>query len=495
MKVKTDSPITKKAREGVMEFLLLNHPLDCPICDQGGECDLQDQSMAFGSDRSRLEIHCDEKRAVEDKDIGPIVKTIMNRCIQCTRCVRFMNEIAGCDDLGTSGRGSDMQIGTYLENTALLSELSGNIVDICPVGALTSKPYTFTGRPWELRRYDSIDVLDAVGSNIVVCQRAGDLLRIIPRVHDDINEEWLADKSRHAPVDGLKRQRLVNTLIRPSRSSHLQECDWEDALISISQGLNRVHPNRLVAIVGSLTDAETMVAVKDLYNLLGSEHVYVHVDSDLDPTALPSSFELDFRQNYLFNTGIADLEQSDLILLVATNPRFEAPLLNARIRKSWRNSCIDDINYIGPKGLDLLYEYNWLGDDVKILNSILHGKHEICSKLQSAKKPVIILGQQVLKGQQSSNLYSLVRSIADKYKNVEFNLLHANASQVAAFDLGLRPDSELFIEDNGEPAMMWLFGVDDDAIKIPKNCFVIYQVSYISQLFFKNVILKMCFLC
>lgn len=268
-----------------MEFLLLNHPLDCPICDQGGECDLQDQSMAYGSDRSRLRVEFDEKRAVENKSISPIVRTFMTRCIQCTRCVRFMNEIAGCDDLGTTGRGTDMQIGTYLENNTLLSELSGNIVDICPVGALTSTPYTFTGllvfwqfvfvftsffihtaRPWELRRYDSVDVLDAVGSNISVCQRAGDLMRIIPRVHEDINEEWLADKSRHAPIDGLKTQRLTVPMLRPSSSSHLQECDWEDALISLSQAFSHVDPSRLVAVVGPHTDAETMVALKDLFN-------------------------------------------------------------------------------------------------------------------------------------------------------------------------------------------------------------------------------------
>ena len=287
MRIKPNSEFSKKAREGVMEFLLLNHPLDCPICDQGGECDLQDQSMAFGSDRSRLRVDLDEKRAVEDKDIGPLVRTIMTRCIQCTRCVRFMNEIGGCADLGTSGRGGDMQIGTYLENTALLSELSGNIVDICPVGALTNKPYTFhgnvveefefesllnlflLGRPWELRRYDSIDVLDAVGSNISVCQRSGDLLRIIPRLHEDINEEWLADKSRHAPIDGLKTQRLTVPMLRPSSGSQLQECDWEDALISLAQTISHVEPSRVVALFGPHTDAETMVAVKDFFSSIG----------------------------------------------------------------------------------------------------------------------------------------------------------------------------------------------------------------------------------
>ncbi|KAI7697675.1 hypothetical protein SSS_08609 [Sarcoptes scabiei] len=289
MKIKPNSDYSKKARESVMEFILLNHPLDCPICDQGGECDLQDQSMAFGSDRSRLRIDLDEKRAVEDKDIGPLVRTIMTRCIQCTRCVRFMNEIGGVPDLGTTGRGNEMQIGTYLENVTMLSELSGNIVDICPVGALTSKPYTFTGRPWELRRYDSIDVLDAVGSNISVCQRSNDLLRIIPRLHEDINEEWLSDKARHAPIDGLKTQRLTVPMLRPSSKSHLQECDWEDALISLSQAIDHVEPERLFAVVGPHTDAETMVAIKDLLNSMNSENLFVHVDSKFDDECFPKA--------------------------------------------------------------------------------------------------------------------------------------------------------------------------------------------------------------
>lgn len=249
----------------------------------------------------------------------------MTRCIHCTRCVRFMNEIAGSDDFGTTGRGEDMQIGTYLENTVLLSELSGNIVDLCPVGALTSKPYAFTARPWELRRIDSIDVLDAVGSNTVVCSRAGDLMRILPRLNEDVNEEWLADKSRHAPVDGLKNQRLTVPLVRPSRSSALQQCDWEDGLIIVSNAINSIAaqtPNNLAAIVGPMTDAETMAAIKDLFNALGSENLYFHVDSSLDASAIPSGKHLDFRGNYLFNTTIAGIEDDvDFVLLIGANPR------------------------------------------------------------------------------------------------------------------------------------------------------------------------------
>lgn len=474
MKIKPNSEFSRKARESVMEFILLNHPLDCPICDQGGECDLQDQSMAYGSDRSRLRVELDDKRAVEDKNIGPLVRTIMTRCIQCTRCVRFMNEIGGVADLGTTGRGTDMQIGTYLENVTMLSELSGNIVDICPVGALTSKPYTFTGRPWELRRFDSVDVLDAVGSNISVCQRSGDLLRIIPRVHEDINEEWISDKSRHAPIDGLKTQRLATPMLRPSSDSHLQECDWEDALISLSQAINNVDPSRLIAMVGPHTDAETMVAIKDFLNSFNSEQLYVHIDSKFDTSCFPKSQDLDFRKNYLFNTGIANLEESDFVLILGSNIRFEAPLVNARIRKTWRNSTLNDIAFVGPKNLDLLYDYTWCGDDLNTLQQIYSETHPISKKLKSAKKPVVILGQQILKSDSKDDIFTLAKKISTKY-NADFNILHSNASQVAAFDLGFKPSFEMNVPDNNEPSVMWLFGVDDTELKIPKNCFVVYQ--------------------
>ena len=302
-------------------------------------------------------------------------------------------------------------------------------------------------------------------------------MRILPRVNDDVNEEWLADKSRHAPVDGLKAQRLTVPLVRPSSNSILQECDWEDALISIGQAINQINPDRIAAIVGPHTDAETMVSAKDLLNLIGSENLFVHTDSDVDPSALPSTRDTDFRHNYLFNTGIANLEKSDFILLVGTNPRFEAPLLNARIRKSWRNSWIDDIALIGPKGLDLLYDYEWLGDDIKTLKAVANGKHAINKKLVSAKNPVIILGQQLLKGTDSSNAYDLVKYISNKF-NAKFNVLHSNASQVAAYDLGFRNDTELTLEDNGDPALVWLFGVDDKNLKVPSNTFLIYQVMY-----------------
>lgn len=476
MVVKTNSSISQNAREGVMEFLLMNHPLDCPICDQGGECDLQDQSMAFGSDRSRFNIGLDAKRAVEDKNIGPLVKTIMTRCIHCTRCVRFMNEIAGVDELGTTGRGNDMQIGTYLENTALMSELSANIVDLCPVGALTAKPYSFTARPWELRRIDSVDVLDAVGSNISVCQRSGDLLRILPRVNDDVNEEWLTDKARFAPVDGLKNQRLTVPLLRPSKGSNLQKVDWEDALLTVSQAVNHVNPSNITAIVGPFVDAESMIAIKDLLNSIGSENVFVHTDSAIDSTALPSSNDIDFRSNYLFNTTIIDLEEGgvDLVLLVGTNPRYEASLVNSRLRKAWRANLIDEIALIGPSDLNLLYEYTHLGDELSVLAQLADGSHPYSQRIKSASRPVLILGQSVLKDSKNSGLYKTAVAACNKL-GMELNVLHTGASTVAAFDLGLKPSNERVIETSGEPSLLWLIGVDDAALQVPDNCFVIYQ--------------------
>lgn len=484
MKVHTQSEKARKAREGVMEFLLQNHPLDCPICDQGGECDLQDQAMTFGSDRSRLQIGLDDKRAVEDKNVGPLIKTIMTRCIHCTRCVRFMNEVAGIDDLGTYGRGNDMQIGTYLANTLLKTELSGNIVDLCPVGALTAKPYTFVARPWELRRFDSVDVFDAVGSNIVVCQRANDLLRILPRPNDEINEEWLADKSRHAAVDGLKTQRLTVPMTRSSKAASLSVEAWEDALVLLTDHFVRSsrNPNNIEAIIGPMVDVETMTAIKDLLNSINCDNLYVHYDSQLDPAAIPSQTDLDFRTNYLFNSTIAGLEfdNIDYLLIIGSNPRFEAPLVNARIRKAWRTHQLNDISMIGPKNMDLLYDYEHLGESVDVITKILNGKHAASKALQKAKNPAIIFGQQILKpGDQPSGppgfLYRLVRNLADKYK-AKLSVLTASASHNGALDLGFKPTTERMVaKDTVEPSITWLFGVDDEHLSLPKNGTIIYQ--------------------
>lgn len=298
-RIKTNSEMTRRAREGVMEFLLANHPLDCPICDQGGECDLQDQAMAFGSDRSRFtDINFSGKRAVEDKDVGPLIKTTMTRCIHCTRCIRFASEIAGVDDLGTTGRGNDMQVGTYVEKM-FLTELSGNIIDLCPVGALTNKPYSFAARPWEIRKVDSIDVLDALGSNIIVSTRTGEVLRILPRENEDINEEWLSDKSRFA-CDGLKRQRLIAPMLRKP-DGELEAVEWESALIAVAQAIKSTPGDKIAAVAGSLVDAESLIAMKDLLNRLGSEMLCTEQKF---PTADGTS-GTDLRSNYLLNSSIA----------------------------------------------------------------------------------------------------------------------------------------------------------------------------------------------
>uniref|UniRef100_H3CM38 NADH-ubiquinone oxidoreductase 75 kDa subunit, mitochondrial n=1 Tax=Tetraodon nigroviridis TaxID=99883 RepID=H3CM38_TETNG len=324
----TNSDKTRKAREGVMEFLLANHPLDCPICDQGGECDLQDQSMQFGSDRSRF---TEGKRAVEDKNIGPLIKTIMTRCIQCTRCVRFASEIAGVEDLGTT-RGNDLQIGTYVEKM-FMSELSGNIIDICPVGALTSKPYAFTARPWETRKTETIDVLDAVGSNIIVSTRGGEVMRILPRLNEDINEEWISDKTRFA-YDGLKRQRLTQPMIK-NQAGQLVSATWEDALTRVAGAMQGAEGRDMAAVVGGLVDAEALVSLKDLLNRLNCENLCTE---EVFPMAGAGS---DLRSNYLLNSRIAGIEEADLLLLVGTNPRYEAPLFNARIRKRFLENNVD----------------------------------------------------------------------------------------------------------------------------------------------------------
>ncbi|GLG94634.1 NADH-ubiquinone oxidoreductase 75 kDa subunit, mitochondrial [Gryllus bimaculatus] len=404
-RIKTDSEMTRKAREGVMEFLLVNHPLDCPICDQGGECDLQDQSMAFGSDRSRfVDINFSGKRAVEDKDIGPLIKTIMTRCIHCTRCIRFASEVAGIDDLGTTGRGNDMQVGTYVEKF-FLSELSGNVIDLCPVGALTSKPYSFTARPWETRKIESVDVLDAVGSNIVVTTRTGEVLRILPRTNDEVNEEWLSDKSRFA-YDGLKRQRLVTPMLKNPQGD-LVPVEWEDALGCVAKAVCSVPGDQIAAVAGALADAEALVALKDLLNRLGSEALCTEQGFPNEGAGT------DLRSSYLLNNRIAGLEDADYVLLVGTNPRFEAPLVNARLRKAYLHKE-QELAVIGPC-VNLTYDYKHLGSDPQVLEQLAAGSHEFFNTLASAKKPLITPADWKV-----------------------LNVLQQQASQVAALDLGYR---------------------------------------------------------
>lgn len=474
-KIKTNSDFTRKAREGVMEFLLVNHPLDCPICDQGGECDLQDQSMAFGSDRSRFtDNEFTGKRAVEDKNLGPLVKTVMTRCIHCTRCVRFASEVAGCEDLGTTGRGNDMQIGTYVEKM-LMSELSGNVIDLCPVGALTSKPYAFMARPWETRRTESIDVHDAVGSNIVVTHRTGEVLRILPRINEDINEEWLSDKSRFA-CDGLKRQRLTVPMMK-NNMGELTACTWEDVIVTVAKVLDTTAGDRMAAVAGGLADAEALVATKDLMNRLGCETLCTEETFPMD-----AGVGTDLRSNYLFNTSIAKVEEADLVLLIGTNPRYEAPILNARIRKGWIHNELD-VGVVGPQ-VDLTYEYEHLGDSANVVQQLGSGNHPFAKKLASAKKPVVIIGSECLQRSDGGALLANVQKLALDVRAKSgcgeswrvLNVLHRVAGQVAALDIGYQAGAAAIRQL--KPDVLFMLGADSGAVTradLSKDAFVIYQ--------------------
>lgn len=472
-RIKTNSDMTRKAREGVMEFLLANHPLDCPICDQGGECDLQDQAMAFGSDRSRFtDINHAGKRAVEDKDIGPLVKTIMTRCIHCTRCIRFASEVAGVDDFGTTGRGNDMQVGMYVEKL-FLTELSGNVIDLCPVGALTNKPYSFAARPWEIRKIDSIDVLDALGSNISVSTRTGEVLRILPRENEDINEEWLSDKSRFA-CDGLKRQRLVTPMLRKP-DGEFEAVEWESALITVAQAMRNAPKGKIAAVAGSLVDAEQLIAYKDMLNRMGSELLCTEQKF---PTADGTS-GTDLRSNYLLNSSIAAVEEADLVLLIGTNPRYEAPLLNTRLRKGYVHRE-QDIALIGPL-VDLSYKYEHLGHSSSIVSDITSGRHPFAQKLKNAKRPLIIVGANALSRADGKAYLSSLQSFAQELKPEEkgwkvWNVLQTNASQVAALDVGYKAGVEEVLAAG--PKVLFLLGADSGTINkdnIPKDCLVVYQ--------------------
>ncbi|BFY97091.1 hypothetical protein BsWGS_00131 [Bradybaena similaris] len=460
MKVKTDSPAAKKARESVMEFLLVNHPLDCPICDQGGECDLQDQSMAFGNDRTRfIDMNITGKRAVEDKDLGPLIKTSMNRCIHCTRCIRFASEIAGVDDLGTTGRGTEMQVGTYVEKM-FKSELSGNIIDLCPVGALTSQPYAFTTRPWELRRTNSIDVLDAVGCNIVVNSRTNEVMRILPRLNEDVNEEWISDKARFA-YDGLHLQRLVTPYVK-NDEGELVPVDWETAFYRILERVRVCDGSAMAGVAGSLADAEAMVCLKDMLNRLGCETLCTE---ELFPVTKSGT---DFRSNYIMNSTIAGIEECDVLLLIATNPRLEAPLVNARIRKTWLHTdmCI----FVVGAPVDLSYDYQFLGDSCAVLEDISTQLHPMAKVLQLANKPMIILGSAGLQRSDSGAIYDIVRHISEDakrhctHKNWKvFNFLHQSASQVGALDLGYQAGVDQL--KRIKPHLVFLLGADAGSVK------------------------------
>jgi NADH-quinone oxidoreductase subunit G len=463
--VNTRTPMVKKAREGVMEFLLINHPLDCPICDQGGECDLQDQAMAYGVDASRFH---ENKRAVEDKYIGALVKTSMNRCIQCTRCVRFATEVAGVPELGAINRGEDMEITTYLES-AMTSELQGNVVDLCPVGALTSKPYAFSARPWELVKTESVDVMDAVGSAIRVDTRGREVMRILPRVNEAVNEEWISDKTRHI-VDGLRTQRLDTPYVRTN--NRLRQASWAEAFGMIAEQIKSTQPAHIGAIAGDLVSVEEMFALKDLMTRLGVKNIDCRQDGALlDPRW--------GRATYLFNATIAGIERADALLIVGSNPRREAAVLNARIRKRWRTGKLA-IGVIG-EAADLTYKYEYLGAGPQTLADVAALSHPFAEVLRKAERPMILLGQGALARPDGTALAALAAKAAVDLGAVKegwngFSVLHTAASRVGGLDVGFVPvDSGLNavqIAKSGMIELAFLLGADE--IDIPPDAFVVY---------------------
>lgn len=465
MVIHTNTEQVKKAREGVMEFLLINHPLDCPICDQGGECDLQDQAMAFGRGNNRYD---ENKRAVKDKEMGPLISTTMTRCIHCMRCVRFSEEVAGVPDMGALYRGENMQITTYLEKT-LDSEMSGNVVDLCPVGALTSKPYAFTARSWELKHTQSVDVMDAVGSNIRVDTRGAAVMRFLPRLHEEINEEWISDKTRYA-YDGLKARRLDAAYVRKGKK--LVEANWGEAFAAVKKALKGVKGNEIAAIAGDLADMESMAALKDLMDTLGSDRVECRQDG--------SHVESGPRAGYIMNSGIAGVEDADYLLMVGADPRLEAPILNTRIRKAVRHFGLK-VGTIGSSA-DLTYKVDEYGDDASLLDSILGGKHEAAKALKAAKKPMIMVGQAALARADGAAILKAARDIADKYCVSEnwngFSMLHNAAGRVGGLDLGLTTDggvtSILSDASDGKVKLVFLLGVDEIDTSALKDTTVVY---------------------
>ncbi|MCA3724179.1 MAG: NADH-quinone oxidoreductase subunit G [Phenylobacterium sp.] len=417
----TNTPMVKKAREGVMEFLLINHPLDCPICDQGGECDLQDQAMGYGRDDSRFALN---KRAVEEKAMGPLINTVMTRCIQCTRCVRFITEVAGVPEIGLISRGEDVEITTYL-GSAVTSELSGNVIDLCPVGALTSKPYAFNARPWELKKTETVDVMDAMGAAIRVDSRGPAVLRVLPRINDEINEEWISDKTRFA-VDGLSRQRLDTPYIR--ENGRLRPASWKEALDLAASRLSAAAPARIGAIAGDLQDAESLKATLDLFRALGS----ANTDCRQDGMALGTGP----RESWLFNATIAGLEEADAILLVGTNPRFEAPVLNARLRRRWLAGALE-VGLIG-EAADLTYDFDHLGETASALTALAKSRSGFAKVLKSAKAPALIIGAGALSGQQGAAVAHAAAQVAKAF-GMSWNVLHTAASRVGGLDMGFIP--------------------------------------------------------
>jgi NADH-quinone oxidoreductase subunit G len=469
--VRTNSPMVKKAREGVMEFLLINHPLDCPICDQGGECDLQDQAMAYGIDASRFK---ENKRAMDEIHLGPLIKTQMTRCIQCTRCVRFVTEVAGVPEMGCTGRGEDAEIISYL-NQALTSELQGNVIDLCPVGALTSRPYAFTARPWELRKTETIDVMDALGANIRVDARGREVLRIQPRENDAINEEWLDDKQRFV-WDGLKRQRLDRPYIRDAVSKKLKPASWDEALAAAAAKINAAGAGKTAAIAGDLVPLEAMWALKSLMAKIGSPHLDCRQAGEALPTDNPATWR--------FNPGVAAIDKADFILIIGGDPRKEAPVLNARIRKAWLNQT--DVAVIGPKA-DLTYAYTHFGATAA---SLAKPPAELIQKLTSAAHPLIILNAGATARADGAAVLASAMRLAEQTGAITddwtgFAVLHTAAARVGGLEIGFAPGDEgrstraiLAGAQSGDIEVVYLLGADEiDPAKLG-DAFVIYQGSH-----------------
>ena len=471
MNIKTNTEFVEKARKGVMEFLLANHPLDCPVCDQGGECDLQDQSMFYGVDKSRYK---ENKRAVSEKNMGPLIKTQMTRCIHCTRCVRFATEVAGVTEIGAIGRGEDMEITTYLEQS-MQSELSANVVDLCPVGALTSKPYVFEARPWELKKTESIDVMDAIGSNIRVDTYGWEVKRILPRINEDINEEWISDKTRYA-CDGLLNQRLDTPYIK--YNGKFEKASWNEVFNIIKSKFKNADKDKICGMSGDLINMESLYIFKEFFNkTLGS----YNVESRSDHTYLNSKK----RENYLFNSTINGIEEADFILLIGSNPRYEATILNARIRKAYlqNKTKIISLNDVG----DLTYPYESLDGDIENIKKITEDSHEVSNLIKKAKKPLIIFGQSSLKTKSAKYIFESVKSFLKKNNKMSdewnsLNTISENASTVGSFDLGLYKTvdgSNEVLKDleNHMFEIVYLLGVDNLKFE-KKNEFVIYQGSH-----------------
>ena len=468
MVIKTNTELVEKARKGVMEFLLVNHPLDCPVCDQGGECDLQDQSMFYGVDKSRFK---ENKRAVSEKNMGPLIKTQMTRCIHCTRCVRFATEVAGVTEIGAIGRGEDMQITTYLEQS-MQSELSANVVDLCPVGALTSKPYVFEARPWELKKTESIDVMDAIGSNIRVDTYDWEVKRILPIINEDINEEWISDKTRYA-CDGLLHQRLDTPFIK--YNGKFEKASWQEVYKIIKSKFENTSNEKICGFVGDLTNMETSYIFKEFFDrTLDTDNYEFRPDNRFIDTSR--------RENYLLNTSINGIEESDLVFLIGTNPRYEGTILNARIRKSYlsNNTKIISLNDLG----DLTYPYMSLDGQTETLKNIFNDNHEISKKIKDAKKPMIILGESLLNLDSSKYLFNIIKQFLNKNDKLNddwnaLNILSCDASTVGNIDIGLINENKNLINELRNNKFEIIFLVGQDNLKFDKkNEFIIYQGSH-----------------